>query len=414
MAYDIDALLRDIGQRQASSIPSFTGGDSAPPPSVGWGGLMGAFTQHYAGSQPGLFGGAQPPSPMGWGEILQRAIIPGRRPEAPTQQQSSWPNPTPDRQPAAGSAAIPAWFSDLVWKHAPDDLQGNQEFLRTVAAGAKAESGWNPNRIQNGFTLGSGQGARGLFQFDMGGMGKPWLGNENALLGDTGAALQASQIVPMYADAFRRAPAGLTGADRASWVAAQAERPYDFQNPQSAARRNYATAYGEIQAANAAHTEVAQDAARTNAATGSGFNPATPAIRQTLDWTCSASSAAWLLNSMGIPATEQSVVAGLGPRINSRVGLTDASGSGLASYLQEKGISARSANGLTFDQVKAIAGQAPMMIGGLGWNHWTGVSGVDGDTLILANPAPGYRGVGRTLTRQQFNALGAFNGVWVQ
>ena len=142
------------------------------------------------------------------------------------QTRSAYPTPTPDRQPGANASGIPHWFSELVWKYTPEDLRDNLDYLRVVAAGAKAESGWDKNRIQNGYSLGSGQGARGLFQFDMGGMGKPWLGNEQALLGDAGADLQASKIVPLYADAFRRGTQrGLTGADLASFVAGDAEKP---------------------------------------------------------------------------------------------------------------------------------------------------------------------------------------------
>src|SRR5262249_28277283 len=56
----------------------------------------------------------------------------------------------------------------------------------------------------------------------------------------------ASKIVPLYAKAYLSAPEGLSGAEKASWVAGQAERPYQFDDPNSAARRNYAAAYGDI------------------------------------------------------------------------------------------------------------------------------------------------------------------------
>lgn len=141
---------------------------------------------------------------------------------------------------------VPGWLSQLITANAPPDLQNDPDFIRTVAAGAKAESGWDPDRIQQGFTLGSGEGARGLFQFDMGGMGAQYRGNEQALLGQSGAQLQASQIVPLYAQAYRSAPAGLSGADKASWVAAQAERPAGYTDPSSPARQNYAAAYSQI------------------------------------------------------------------------------------------------------------------------------------------------------------------------
>jgi len=139
---------------------------------------------------------------------------------------------------------IPDWLNQLIVKNAPPELAADPDFIRTVAAGAKAESGWDVNKIQNGYAMGSNAGARGLFQFDMGGMGANI--PEGALLGDNGAAYQASKIVPLYAKAYQSAPAGLSPAEKASWVAAQAERPLGYDDPNSAARRNYATAYGQI------------------------------------------------------------------------------------------------------------------------------------------------------------------------
>ena len=146
----------------------------------------------------------------------------------------------------AGVGGVPDWLSSLIAKNAPPELASDPEFIRTVAAGAKAESGWDVDRIQNGYSMGSGGGARGLFQFDMGGMGAPYRGNEQALVGQQGAELQASQIVPLYARAYASAPSNLSGAERASWVAAQAERPAGYSDPTSSARRNYASAYGDI------------------------------------------------------------------------------------------------------------------------------------------------------------------------
>ena len=145
---------------------------------------------------------------------------------------------------ATGASGVPGWLSDLIAQNAPPGLAADPDFIRTVAAGAKAESGWDPNRIQQGFAIGSGKGARGLFQFDMGGMGAGM--DESSLLGDQGAAYQASKIVPLYAQAYMAAPQNLSGAEKASWVASRAERPLGMDDPGSAARRNYASAYNEI------------------------------------------------------------------------------------------------------------------------------------------------------------------------
>ena len=144
------------------------------------------------------------------------------------------------RPSGAAVGSVPGWLADLISSNAPPDLASDPDFIRTVAAGAKAESGWNVNSVQKG------GGGRGLFQFDLGGMGAPYANNEQVLLGDSGAQLQASQIVPLYAKAYRSAPGELSGAEKASWVAAQAERPAGYDTPGSSARRNYASAYGDI------------------------------------------------------------------------------------------------------------------------------------------------------------------------
>ena len=156
---------------------------------------------------------------------------------------------SPENQRAGGSVYAGAFpHAEMIKGYIPDDLKDDAEFMNIIAAGSHAESGWDVNRIQNGFKLGSGAGARGLFQFDMGGMGAPYKGREHELLGESGARLQASQIVPLYADWYRkRAQSGLTDpAQVASWVAANAERPYDYKNINSAARQHYANSYRQV------------------------------------------------------------------------------------------------------------------------------------------------------------------------
>lgn len=175
------------------------------------------------------------------------ALPPPPAPTPPAAPAStSLPGASPVAPQGADVGGVPGWLSDLIAKNAPPELAGNPDFIRTVAAGAKAESGWDPNRVQNGFSMGSGKGARGLFQFDMGGMGAGM--DEQSLLGQQGAEIQASRIVPLYAKAYASAPGDLSGAEKASWVAGQAERPLGFTDPASAARRNYASAYNDISA----------------------------------------------------------------------------------------------------------------------------------------------------------------------
>lgn len=132
------------------------------------------------------------------------------------------------------------------------------------------------------------------------------------------------------------------------------------------------------------------------------FNPDTPAVVQTNGWTCSCASAAWMLQSMGIQASADDVVTALHGGVNSDQGLLDGSGSGLASALKNTFGVAATSSPITFDEALSIAGKQPLQCGSSAWDHWTGVSGADGDTLQLANPAPNYGGT--TMTRAQWNA----------
>lgn len=149
------------------------------------------------------------------------------------------PVPTPPPEPAppaAVSLPVPAWFLALVDKYTPPDLKGDRDWFATVSCGAEAESNYIPDRMQpNGCGV-------GLFQFDTcGGMGT---GVPMAQLVDPD--YQAARIIPKYATYYRAARSYSDPAEQASWVAAQAERPYRWDSFDSVARRNYAAAYRRI------------------------------------------------------------------------------------------------------------------------------------------------------------------------
>lgn len=138
------------------------------------------------------------------------------------------------------------------------------------------------------------------------------------------------------------------------------------------------------------------------------------------DWSCSIQSAEWLLRSIGRNPGDQWIQDQLlGAGIVTREhGLMDASGQQLANWLTttygaEMGFTAQ-ASPVTFDDVAAGAGVNPTLIGGRGWNHWSGVRVLRSDgALMLANPADGWKGVGQSMTRAQFDALGPFTAVWI-
>lgn len=138
--------------------------------------------------------------------------------------------------------------------------------------------------------------------------------------------------------------------------------------------------------------------------------------RQSVDWTCSACSLAWVLRATAADTTanEWGMVEAIGTpqNINSTYGLMDGSGTQLMRVLSDYNL--YSEHGwLTFDQVYSIAGVNTGLMSGGAWYHWVALRGQSGSNLWIANSAPGYKGVDSILTREQFNSLGPFSVVWV-
>lgn len=141
------------------------------------------------------------------------------------------------------------------------------------------------------------------------------------------------------------------------------------------------------------------------------YNADEPQYPQSLNWTCSACSLAWLNRALGIQvATDELSAAnyiGEPENINSTYGLMDGSGGRLVQCLREQG--APALNGWwTFNQVCALAGYMPLLIGGVAWNHWVGVRIAELGVLYLANSAEGWQGVYDSMTMEQWNELGPF------
>jgi hypothetical protein len=150
------------------------------------------------------------------------------------------------------------------------------------------------------------------------------------------------------------------------------------------------------------------------------FNPQEPPHPQEEDFDCSQESLEWALYSLGRRPQENWLEPTMiAEGVMSRdLGLLDASGAGLAAFVRrhygEYGYTAENVASVSYEDVVREAGLYPLLIGGRAWNHWSGVRGYDaGQGLLLANPAPGWKGIGQTLTRQQFTALGPFSMVRV-
>lgn len=152
------------------------------------------------------------------------------------------------------------------------------------------------------------------------------------------------------------------------------------------------------------------------------YNPAEPPHRQEDDFDCSQETAEWALWSVSRRPQE----AWLEPTMiaegvmSPEVGLTDASGAGLAAFLNrhygEFGYHASHEPIATFDALAAEAGRYPLLIGGRNWGgpgrgHWSGLAGYDaaGGVLDLRNPATGPTFGHPTLTRAEFDARGPWS-----
>lgn len=152
------------------------------------------------------------------------------------------------------------------------------------------------------------------------------------------------------------------------------------------------------------------------------YNALEPAHPQNEDYDCSQDSLEWALWSLGRKPEDGWMTRTMVEEnvMSSQQGLLDATGKGLADFVirhyGEDGFDASNAPVVSFMDV-ALEGEHwyPLLIGGRAWNHWSGVRGYDAASglLILANPADGYKGVGQTMTEQQFNQLGPFSMVRV-
>jgi hypothetical protein len=150
------------------------------------------------------------------------------------------------------------------------------------------------------------------------------------------------------------------------------------------------------------------------------YNPDAPVDIQDNDWSCSEQSAQWLLRSIGRTPGDAWIRGELLTNgiVTQQYGLMDASGNALAAWLQreygdEMGLTVTSKGNASWDDIAALAGTQPVMIGGRAWNHWVGVRRVRDGGLELANPAPNWQSVGNLLDRAEFDRWGSWSYVTV-
>lgn len=155
------------------------------------------------------------------------------------------------------------------------------------------------------------------------------------------------------------------------------------------------------------------------------YDPTTPIEPQNHDWDCAEQSTLWAMTAYGRHPSDAWMEAAMlsGGVESTEQGLLVGDGSQLAQWITEQygefGYHAYNTASVSFDDVRSVAGQWPVMIGGHGWGtagHWSGVRRYDDthDWLELANPANGYGGIAQTMTRQQFGQVAPCSMVVVQ
>jgi hypothetical protein len=146
------------------------------------------------------------------------------------------------------------------------------------------------------------------------------------------------------------------------------------------------------------------------------YDPYTYQPRQAASWTCSCCALGWLLRATGtnpsVGEREATNLIGTPGNVNGTYGLMQGDGTHLRRVLRENGINTEH-GWLDFDTAYAIYARRPGAMSGRAWYHWTGVRGVQGPNLWLANSAPGYKGVADIMSRADFQRLGPFSCVWI-
>jgi len=137
---------------------------------------------------------------------------------------------------------------------------------------------------------------------------------------------------------------------------------------------------------------------------------------QYYDWTCSACSLDWVKVARGLaPVSDRyktTMEIGYTANISPAVGLHDASGAALRAVLRDYGQESEQ-GWLGFDDVYQLVQGTTGMMSGAAWYHWVGLRGIYGNSIRVANSAPGYKGIYDVLSRGDFERLGGFSVVWL-
>jgi hypothetical protein len=135
---------------------------------------------------------------------------------------------------------------------------------------------------------------------------------------------------------------------------------------------------------------------------------------QNYSWTCSVCSFAWAVNALSqttdITREEALALMGYPNCVNETYGCMSAQC--VIDAFTVCGLDAVQA-WVTFDQAYSIMSAHTGVINPTGMYHFMACRGVSNGLLWVANSAEGYRGVWETLTRDQFNALGPVQMIYL-
>ena len=151
------------------------------------------------------------------------------------------------------------------------------------------------------------------------------------------------------------------------------------------------------------------------------YNPNQTALRQDMDWTCSINSAAWALESVGIPITKQELGAIMVNMnmVSPELGLHDGSGGQLSRLMADiSGLPAHN-EWLSGDdgwaRLQSVAGDGPVAMGSSTLYHWLAIRYAEDEyTCAGMNPAPGYRNVGDQISRADFDTWAPWAAIWLE
>lgn len=146
------------------------------------------------------------------------------------------------------------------------------------------------------------------------------------------------------------------------------------------------------------------------------YDPSIPAERQISSWSCSIRTATFMLKSLGIDMDASRLQDVLVPDyVTPALGLIQGDGSGLAAVLADQSGCPTGHRWVDWAWLQAHAGTMPVGMGSPSLYHWVAVRGVQADgSLALANPAPGYQGLGDTMTAAQFQQWAPWAAVWIE